>query len=137
VQYRTSGWLDPLQYRLLGNYVVIDVTHFSTTVVELFENGAEYVHVTKQRGDEHAFKEGHPEAKIGGGSSDDYTPTEGYDFGASKAEIPGAGQFVGLAIDEDQQEDLTPQRLDHWCAQILAEFGLANSLKPSGAKLTD
>ncbi|WP_135365901.1 2-phosphosulfolactate phosphatase [Halosimplex halophilum] len=63
-----------------GNYVVIDVTHFSTTVVELFENGAEYVHVTEERGDEHAFRDEHPEARIGGGSSDDYTPTEGYDF---------------------------------------------------------
>jgi 2-phosphosulfolactate phosphatase len=63
-----------------GDYVVIDVTHFSTTVVELFANGAEYVHVTEQRGDEHAFKDDHSEAKIGGGSSNDYTPTEGYDF---------------------------------------------------------
>jgi len=63
-----------------GNYVVIDVTHFSTTVVELFENGAEYVHVTENRGDEHAYKDEYPEAKIGGGSSADYTPTEGYDF---------------------------------------------------------
>jgi 2-phosphosulfolactate phosphatase len=63
-----------------GNYVVIDVTHFSTTVVELFENGAEYVHVTEQRGDEHAFKEAYPAAKIGGGSTPEYTPTEGYDF---------------------------------------------------------
>ncbi|MFC7140677.1 2-phosphosulfolactate phosphatase [Halosimplex aquaticum] len=63
-----------------GDYVVIDVTHFSTTVVELFENGAEYVHVTEERGDEHAFAEEHPRAKIGGGSSEEYTPTEGYDF---------------------------------------------------------
>ncbi len=60
----------------------------------------------------------------GGAEIVGHWPTEGYDFDASKAEIPGAGQFVGLAIDEDQQEDLTPQRLDHWCAQILAEFGL-------------
>lgn len=49
--------------------------------------------------------------------------TEGYDYDASKAEIPGAGKFVGLAIDEDQQEDLTSERLDRWCTQILAEFG--------------
>jgi 2-phosphosulfolactate phosphatase len=63
-----------------GNYVVVDVSHFSTTVVELFGNGAEYVHVTETRGDEHAFKETHPDAKIGGGSGPDYTPTEGYDF---------------------------------------------------------
>ena len=51
-------------------------------------------------------------------------PTEGYEFDASKAEIPGANKFVGLALDEDQQEHLTAARLDHWCAQIHAEFGL-------------
>lgn len=63
-----------------ANYVVIDVAHFSTTVLELLHNGAEYVHVSDQRGDEFAFKDEHPDARIGGGSSDVYTPTEGYDF---------------------------------------------------------
>lgn len=51
-------------------------------------------------------------------------PIEGYEFTASKAEIPGAGRFVGLALDEDHQEDLTADRLNRWCAQIHAEFGL-------------
>ena len=51
-------------------------------------------------------------------------PTEGYEFEASKAEIAGAGLFVGLALDEDQQEDLTRERLDRWCAQVHVEFGL-------------
>jgi flavodoxin I len=51
-------------------------------------------------------------------------PTEGYEYEASKAEIPGAGLFVGLALDEDQQEDQTTERLNRWCAQIHAEFGL-------------
>src|SRR5690625_7569639 len=32
-------------------------------------------------------------------------PTEGYEFEASKAEIPGAGKFVGLGIDEDRSEE--------------------------------
>lgn len=63
-----------------GNYVVIDVMHFSATVVELFANGAEYIHVTEERGNEFAFKEDNPNAKIGGGSTEDYEPTEGYDF---------------------------------------------------------
>lgn len=55
-------------------------------------------------------------------------PTEGYEFDASKAEIPGAGKFVGLALDEDQQENLTAERLNRWCAQIHAEFGLDSPL---------
>ncbi len=55
-------------------------------------------------------------------------PTEGYEFDASKAEIPGAGMFVGLALDEDQQEHLTAERLTRWCAQIHREFGLDTPL---------
>ena len=56
-------------------------------------------------------------------------PTEGYEFDASKAEIPGAGMFVGLALDEDQQEQLTAERLNRWCAQVHAEFGLDTPLQ--------
>jgi 2-phosphosulfolactate phosphatase len=63
-----------------GDYVVIDVTHFSTTVAELLGMGADFVHVTDERGDEFAFRESHPEALIGGGKTDDYEPHEGYDF---------------------------------------------------------
>lgn len=55
-------------------------------------------------------------------------PTAGYEFDASKAEIPGAGLFVGLALDEDQQPELTAQRLDAWCAQVHKEFALTTPL---------
>lgn len=55
-------------------------------------------------------------------------PTEGYEFQASKAEIPGEGKFVGLALDEDHQEDLSAERLNTWVAQIHAEFGLNSAL---------
>ena len=50
--------------------------------------------------------------------------TEGYDYDASKAEIPGENLFVGLALDEDQQPELTNSRLDKWCQQIHTEFAL-------------
>jgi 2-phosphosulfolactate phosphatase len=63
-----------------GNYVVVDVLHFSNTVVELFENGAEYVHITDERGEEFDFRETTPEAVIGGGSTEEYEPATGYDF---------------------------------------------------------
>jgi len=49
-------------------------------------------------------------------------PTEGYDFDASKAWIEDKNCFVGLAIDEDQQEELTDKRVENWCAQIKSEF---------------
>lgn len=55
-----------------------------------------------------------------------YWPVAGYEYEASKAELDG--QFVGLALDEDQQEDLTAERLDRWCQQIHREFGLTTPL---------
>lgn len=56
-----------------------------------------------------------------------YWPTEGYDYDASKAdiELDGKKLFVGLALDEDQQPELSCERLNRWCAQVHAEFGLA------------
>jgi flavodoxin I len=53
-----------------------------------------------------------------------YWPVEGYHFDASKALTPDGTQFVGLALDEDQQPDLTDARLDVWCAAIAQDLGL-------------
>lgn len=55
-------------------------------------------------------------------------PTEGYEFDASKAKIAGADLFVGLALDEDQQAELTTERLNTWCRQIHRDFGLDSTL---------
>jgi flavodoxin I len=47
---------------------------------------------------------------------------EGYDYDASKAEtkhpISGETCFMGLAIDEDQQEDLTESRVNQLCDEL-------------------
>ncbi len=53
---------------------------------------------------------------------------EGYDFDASKALTTNGEHFVGLAIDEDQQEDLTSERLNRWCRQVLSEMGLDDDI---------
>ncbi|TPE48754.1 flavodoxin [Maribrevibacterium harenarium] len=47
--------------------------------------------------------------------------TEGYDFEASRACNSDKSEFVGLAIDEDQQFDLTDQRIEQWVIQVYAE----------------
>ncbi|MBH8553277.1 flavodoxin FldA [Nostocaceae cyanobacterium CENA357] len=57
-----------------------------------------------------------------GGKTVGYWPTEGYDFNDSKA--LRNGKFVGLAIDEDNQSDLTGDRIKAWVAQLKTEFGL-------------
>ena len=54
---------------------------------------------------------------------------EGYDFDASKALLPDGVRFMGLALDEDQQEDLTCERLNRWCAQVHHEFDLATPIQ--------
>lgn len=51
-------------------------------------------------------------------------PIEGYDFEASKALMADGEHFVGLGIDEDQQEELTQGRVEAWCAQVKVEMGL-------------
>ncbi|MBZ7985704.1 flavodoxin FldA [Campylobacter sp. Cr9] len=46
--------------------------------------------------------------------------TDGYDFEDSEAVVDG--KFVGLALDNDNQEDLTDERIANWVAQIKANF---------------
>jgi flavodoxin I len=62
------------------------------------------------------------EAKITerGGKTIGHWSTDGYDFSESKA--VRNGKFVGLAIDEDNQSDLTEERIKIWVAQIKKEF---------------
>jgi flavodoxin I len=62
------------------------------------------------------------EAKISslGATTVGYWSTDGYDFDESKA--VRNGKFVGLAIDEDNQSDLTDSRVKSWIAQLKREF---------------
>ncbi|QKD83160.1 flavodoxin FldA [Thermoleptolyngbya sichuanensis A183] len=57
-----------------------------------------------------------------GGTTVGYWPVDGYDFNESKA--VRNGKFVGLAIDEDNQSDLTDERVKTWVAQLKREFGV-------------
>jgi flavodoxin I len=51
--------------------------------------------------------------------------TEGYSFRRSRALMTG-GQFCGLALDDDNQPQLTAPRIRRWCSQLCAELGLAS-----------
>ncbi|KAA8998131.1 flavodoxin FldB [Affinibrenneria salicis] len=50
-----------------------------------------------------------------------YWSTEGYDFTSPKPVTADGAQFVGLALDEVNQYDLSDERLQQWCEQILQE----------------
>jgi len=57
-----------------------------------------------------------------GGETVGYWSTEGYDFTESKAVRDG--KFVGLALDEDNQSELTDERIKAWVAQLKQELGM-------------
>lgn len=44
------------------------------------------------------------------------TSTEGYSFSGSRAVVDD--EFVGLVIDENNQSDLTDERIEKWVAQV-------------------
>ena len=48
-------------------------------------------------------------------------PTKGYDFQKSRA-LKNAGEFYGLALDEDNQYDLTHSRCEAWVKLVVAEL---------------
>ena len=64
------------------------------------------------------------EAKISqrGGNTVGYWSTEGYEFDNSEA--LRNGQFCGLAIDDDNQNELTEERVKEWVAKLKPEFGV-------------
>jgi flavodoxin I len=49
-------------------------------------------------------------------------PTDGYEFEHSEAILDD--QFVGLALDLDNQQNLTEERINSWLQSIAGEFGL-------------
>lgn len=57
-----------------------------------------------------------------GGETLGYWSTEGYSFTESKAIRDK--KFVGLALDEDNQSELTNNRIKAWVAQLKQELGV-------------
>jgi flavodoxin I len=57
-----------------------------------------------------------------GGTTVGHWSTDGYDFTESKAVRDG--KFVGLALDDDNQSELTDSRIKQWVAQLKPAFGI-------------
>ncbi|RTZ18713.1 flavodoxin FldB [Vibrio penaeicida] len=64
----------------------------------------------------------HDELKKTGAQFIGYWKNEGYEFEASKALTEDKSHFVGLALDEDSQYELSDSRIEAWCEQILVEY---------------
>ncbi|NJK39704.1 MAG: flavodoxin FldA [Oscillatoriales cyanobacterium RM2_1_1] len=55
-----------------------------------------------------------------GGKTVGQWPTDGYEHAESKA--VKNGKFVGLALDEDNESELTEKRIQQWVTQLKTEF---------------
>lgn len=51
-----------------------------------------------------------------------YWPNQGYEFSKSKGLTADNSHFVGLSLDDENQYDMSQQRIEHWCAQLLEEL---------------
>ncbi len=49
-----------------------------------------------------------------------FTETDGYEYDVSTAEVDG--KFAGLVIDEDNQDDLTDERIENWTENIKSDI---------------
>jgi flavodoxin I len=49
-------------------------------------------------------------------------PTDGYEFESSKAVMNTNNTFFGLCLDEDNQPELTQERLKKWVEQLKNEY---------------
>ena len=60
--------------------------------------------------------------KKNGANISGFWQTQGYNFSSSKAVVDN--MFVGLALDEDRQGELTDSRIKSWCAKIVDQMQL-------------
>jgi flavodoxin I len=58
-----------------------------------------------------------------------FTAAEGYEFGYSRGVVDG--MFMGLALDEDNESEKTPERVTEWVWQLVDEFDLVPYLEPA------
>ena len=102
-----------------GYFEELDDIDFSGKKIAYFGTG-------DQIGYEENFQDamGILEEKISelGGTTVGNWPTDGYEFEGSKA--VKNGKFVGLALDDDNQSELTEERIKKWVAQVKGEFGI-------------
>jgi flavodoxin I len=102
-----------------GLYQELDDVDFSGKTVAYFGTGDQIGYA-----DNFQDAMGILEEKISekGAKTVGYTSTDGYEHNESKA--IRNGKFVGLALDEDNQSDLTDKRIKAWVMQLKTEFGL-------------
>lgn len=64
----------------------------------------------------------HDELRVLGCHVIGYWPNQGYQFTASKALTADGDQFVGLALDDENQYEQTDERIQRWSEQLVDEL---------------
>lgn len=64
----------------------------------------------------------HDEVVILGCDIIGYWPNEGYEFTASKGLSEDQAFFVGLSLDDENQYDLSDERIRQWCNQLCSQL---------------
>lgn len=64
----------------------------------------------------------HDQLVLQGATLIGYWPADGFDFEESKALTEDKSHFVGLALDEENEFDLSEGRIKQWCADVLQQF---------------
>ena len=67
----------------------------------------------------------HNKVVVQGANIIGYWPNEGYQFDASQALTEDKSQFLGLALDDENEFDLTDERISIWCEQLRPHFQLS------------
>lgn len=66
----------------------------------------------------------HNKVLLAGAKVIGYWPNEGYDYNESQALTEDKSQFVGLALDDENQFEQTDTRIAAWCEQLKQDMGL-------------
>lgn len=64
----------------------------------------------------------HDKALLQGATMAGYWPNQGYEFAKSLALTEDKNHFLGLALDDESQYELSDERIADWCRQILTEM---------------
>ncbi|MFT4994954.1 MAG: flavodoxin II [Paraglaciecola sp.] len=64
----------------------------------------------------------HDELAILGCNIVGYWPNQGYEFAESKALTEDSSHFVGLSLDDENQYELSDERIQQWTAQLMSEL---------------
>ena len=64
----------------------------------------------------------HDEVIVRGCEIIGYWPNQGYDFIASKGLTEDSQFFVGLSLDDENQYDLSDERINQWCKQLTEQL---------------